>query len=475
MKEYRVVVIGGGAGGIVTAMGAAGMGMSVALIEQQKIGGECSWSGCVPSKALLAAAKEVYRVQQAEKWGIRVTGEIHVSGVLEKVRELTQRTADRSATVKQLEAAGVKIYIGTPRFITSQEIDIDGTRIRGKDIVLATGSSPSRPTGIGLEETPYITNQEIFNLQEIPSSLGILGGGPIGIEMAQAFQRLGSKVTVFQRGAHILPKDDKELADELTKIMVQEGVAIHLQTKVYKVNKIGEEIQVAARDCKGASFLTNVEVLLVAAGRDANNVKGLDLEKIGVEYNEKGIKVDRYLRTTVPHIWACGDCIGEYQFAHMAEVEGRIVLQNILLPLSQSPDYAGVPWATFTEPELAHLGLTEEEATKQGIEYEVYCQPFSLIDRAIVEQADEGLIKLIVRPNGQILGAHILGSGAGELINELMVAKHGGIGLRTLSSLPHIYPSWGYGIQRGIDHWLIAVSKRWYARLAFKFIRGFLS
>ena len=470
MKQYRIVVLGGGAAGIVTAMGAAGMGLSVALIEKKRIGGECSWSGCVPSKAILAAAKEVHRIRQAEKWGVTIGAGLDVSGVPEKVRELTQRAADRSQTVAQLKAAGVDIYFGSPRFVAAGEVDVDGLRITGEDIVIATGSSPVRPAGIGLESVSYVTNQEIFDLDKIPASLGVMGGGPIGIEMAQAFARLGSSVTVFQSAAHILPDDDSELADALAEILRLEGIAIHLSHRVGKTEKVGKKILITAAGPTGTTLAKEVEALLVSAGRQAN-LGGLDLDKIGVEFTTKGVKVDQYLRTTAPHVWACGDCIGKYQFSHIAEVEARIVLQNILLPIHQSPDYAGIPRATFTDPELAHLGLTEKEAVAQEIKHRIYRQPFSLVDRAIVEQEDAGLIKLITSPNGQILGAHILGSGAADLLNELIVARHAGVGLKTLSSLPHVYPSWGYGIQRAIDHWLIEVSKRWYAQFALKALK----
>lgn len=473
MKEYKLVVIGGGAAGIVTAMGAAGMGLSVALIEKQKIGGECSWSGCVPSKALLAAAKEVHRIRHASKWGVKVGEAMDVTGVPAKVRELTQRAADRSQTVKQLEAAGVEIYFGTPHFVTANEIDVEGARITGQDIVITTGSSPVRPEGIGLENVKYYTNQEIFAIEAIPASLGIVGGGPIGIEMAQAFGRLGSAVSVFHSGGHILPHDDSELADALTDILRQEGIDIHLDAKVSGTKNVDNKIAIEYIDAKGSTAIKQVDALLVAAGRQAN-IEGLGLDGIGVKYSAKGIKVDAHLQTAVPHVWACGDCIGKYQFSHIAEVEARIVLQNILLPVNQTPDYAGIPWGTFTDPELAHLGLTEKEAADQGIRYQVYRQPFSLVDRAVVEQEDAGLIKIIASPSGKILGAHILGVGAADLINELMVAKHSGEGLRTLSSLPHIYPSWGYGIQRAIDHWLIEVSKRWYAQFALKALKKML-
>lgn len=473
MEKYRIVVLGGGAAGIVAAMGAASMGLKVALVEKSRIGGECSWSGCVPSKALLAAAKEVHRIHRAEKWGIKLDATMDLHGVLAKVRELTQRAADRSQTIQTLQTAGVEIFFGDPRFVSVNEIDVDGRRLFGEDVVIATGSSPVVPANIGLDEVPYITNRTIFDMETIPASFGVIGGGPIGIEMAQAFARLGSKVTVFHPGNHILPKDDPELADLLADILRQEGIQILLGHRVGKVEQVGNHVRITAADATGISTTVEVNSLLVAAGRQAN-VENLGLDEIGVEYTSKGIKVDEHLRTTAPHVWASGDCNGLYQFSHIAEVQSRAVLQNILLPIGRAPDYAGIPWGTFTDPELAHLGLTESQADAQGIKYRVYRQPFSLVDRAIVEQEDAGMIKLIASPGGKLLGAHILGSGAADLMNELVVAKNCGDGLGTLSSLPHIYPSWGYGIQRATDHWLIDVSKRWYAQFAIKALKKIL-
>ena len=470
VEKYRIVVIGGGAAGIVAAMGAASMGLKVALIEKNRIGGECSWTGCVPSKALLAAAKEVHRIRHVAKWGITLDAAPDLQGVLAKVRELTELTAARSQTVKTLQTAGVDIFFASPRLVSANEIDVDGKRLWGDDMVIATGSSPAVPEGIGLEEVPFVTNRTVFDLTAIPESLGIIGGGPIGIEMAQAFSRLGSKVTLFHPGPHILPKDDAELADQLEDILRHEGVRFHLSHRVKKVEKVGDQVRINAVDTAGKNSSALVGTLLVAAGRRAN-VEGLGLNYVGVAYTSKAIEVDAHLRTTVPHIWASGDCNGLHRFSHIAEVQSRTILRNILLPVDRAPEYAGVPWATFTDPELAHLGLTEAQADAQDLTYRVYRQPFSLIDRAIVEQEDSGMIKLIATPGGKILGAHILGSGAADLLNEIVVAKNCGDGLGTLSSLPHVYPSWGYGIQRATDHWLIDVSKRWYAQFALRVLK----
>ncbi len=472
MKKYRIVVIGGGAAGIVTAVGAAGMGFSVALIEKNRIGGECSWTGCVPSKALLAAGKEIHRIRAADKWGVSITGLVDTSAVLAKMRELRQRTAERDQTRSLLEKTGVEIVFGEPHFVSANEIEVDGLQISGRDIVITTGSSPIRSEGIGLENVNYYTNQEIFEIEKIPERLGIIGGGPIGIEMAQAFQRLGSKVTVFHAGPNILPKDDPELTDQLADILRREGVEFVLSSRVQKVEQDGGQVAITAATATGETISKKAAVLLVAIGRQAN-VEGLGLEKIGVDHNPKGIVVNKYLQTTVPHIWACGDCIGKYQFSHIAEVEARKVLQNILLPIKQSVDYAGIPWATFTDPELAHIGLTQREAEGKGIDHHVYRHSMEVVDRAIVEQEDQGMIKIIADGHGKVLGAGILSTNAAEMLNELALAMSVNAGMTKISSLPHVYPSWGYGLQRLADQWLMDLSKRWYVKFGLDVLRRF--
>jgi len=288
--------------------------------------------------------------------------------------------------------------------------------------------------------------------------------------MAQAFARLGCRVTLFQAGACILPKDDPELTGLLSDILKNEGVRLYLGHRVSKVENVGGEVRVTAGDKAGNSITVPVEALLVAAGRKAN-ISGLNLESAGVGYTAKGIKVDGNLRTTASHIWAGGDCNGLHQFSHIAEVQSRTILQNILLPICRNPEYAGVPWATFTDPALARLGLTETQAISQGLLHRVYRLPLSSIDRAVVEQEEAGMIKLITTPGGKILGAHILAPEAADLLNEIMVTRHCGEGMGELSNLPHIYPGWGCGIQRATDQWLLDVSKRWYSQFALKTLR----
>lgn len=470
MKTYRLIVIGGGAAGITTAMGAAGMGFSVALIEKNKIGGECSWTGCVPSKALIAAAKTAHKIKTADIWNIKANTEFDASNIMSKVRELVQRTADRSQTVALLKKSGVEIIFGSPQFIDKHTIEVNGEKITAKDFVITTGSSPVVPKRMGLDNVKYYTNQDIFSIDNIPKTMGIIGGGPIGIEMAQAFQRLGSNVTVFESLNTILPHDDQELTKILLDILKDEGIKFRLGEIVKNVRQEGNAIIISTDREDGAIFDTNVEMLLIAAGRKAN-VEGLELDKIGIKYSSKGIEVNKYLETNVSNIWACGDCIDGFQFSHISELEARTLLQNIFLPLKKTVDYMGAPWATFTDPELAHVGLTEQDARQKNISHKVYRFPLSKLDRAIVEQEDKGMIKIITANNGKILGMSILSTAAGELVNEGLVAMNNNIGFDKLSFLPHIYPSWGYGIQRDADGYLEDLMQLWYMKLGLDILR----
>ncbi len=472
MKKYRIIVLGGGAAGIVSAMAAASIGLSVALIEKDKIGGECSWTGCVPSKALLAAAKAVHKIRHASQWNIKFNNEctIDTSDVMSKVRELVQREVDHAQSTKLMKDSGVEIYYGEPTFVSKNEIKVNNEIIYGKDIIIATGSSPVRPKNIGLENIEYYTNQEIFSIDKIPESIGVIGGGAIGIEMAQAFNRLGSKVTLFEAGDSILPRDDKELTAALADILKTEGLEIRTKELVKQVQQHEHQVKIITKTANNTEQERIVDKLLVAIGRKAN-VENLNLDEIGVKYSSKGIEVNKYLQTNISNIWACGDCIGGYQFSHISEVEARQVIQNILSPIKKSVNYSHGPWATFTDPELAHVGITEQEAINNNITHKVYKFPISKLDRAIVEQEEYGLIKLITTPSGKILGAHILSTSSGELANELLLAMNKNIGILDLSFIPHIYPTWGYGIQRACDDFLKDLSDKWYMQIGLKILK----
>ncbi len=475
MKKYRIIVLGGGAAGIVSAMAAASIGLPVALIEKDKIGGECSWTGCVPSKALLAAAKTVHKIRHATDWNIKYSSDctVDTSDVMSKVRELVQREVDHAQSVKLMKDSGVEIYYGEPTFVSKNEIKINDEIIYGKDIIIATGSSPARPKNknIGLENIEYYTNQEIFSIDKIPESIGIIGGGAIGIEMAQAFNRLGSKVTVFEARESILPRDDKELTSVLTDILRSEGIEIRTKEVVKKVQQHDKKVKIITKASDNTEQEIIADKLLVAVGRKAN-VEGMNLEEAGINYSYKGIEVNKYLRTNISNIWACGDCIGDYQFSHISEVEARQVIQNILSPIKSPVNYANEPWATFTDPELAHIGITEQESINCNIAHKVYKFPLSKLDRAIVEQEEQGLIKIITTPNGKIIGVHILSTNAGELANELLLAMNKNIGLLDLSFIPHIYPTWGYGIQRACDDFLKDFSDKWYMKIGLKILKA---
>jgi pyruvate/2-oxoglutarate dehydrogenase complex dihydrolipoamide dehydrogenase (E3) component len=435
-KQYDLVVVGGGAAGLVASVAAGAFGARTALVEPEKLGGECSWTGCIPSKALINIAAGAYRC-----------GCLPETGAMEAVRTVTGAAAKASKAGDILKRYGVDIFIGQPSFEDSHSLVMpDGMVLKSKKFILCTGSSASIPAVEGLTEG-YLTNREIWDLDSLPSSLAIIGGGPIGTELAQAFHRLGTRVTLIHSGDRLLPRDDAELAAELTNILLSEGLDIRLNSTVRKVEKKDDGWIIEAGEDKISS-----KHLLVASGRRANT-GGLNLEAAGVDYSEEKIVVNRNLRTTAANIWAAGDCIGSPRFAHFAEVEAKEAVRNALFPFNSRVNYQGNPWATFSDPELAHLGLTEEQCREQKLRYRVYSEPFAGDDRAITDRTTEGRVKIITTPLGRLLGVHILGPRAGELINELVLARRKRIRIFDLGLTIHVYPTLGMAVQRATDEW----------------------
>ncbi len=453
--KYDLAIVGGGAAGLVAGVAAGAVGAKTAIVEKDgRLGGECSWTGCVPSKALIHQASLAYRC------GCRPDG-----NVMEKVRATIQKASKASKAKSLLERYGVDIYYGKPGFKNNKALVIDnGTVIEANKYILCTGSSALIPEIEGLVEG-YQTNQHIWDLPDLPESLLIIGGGPIGTEMAQAFHRLGTKVTLFHSRDKLLPRDDQELAHELTEMLIADGIDIRLNTRIKKVEKNEQGWMVEAGEEKIYG-----RHLLIALGRQANT-DGLNLEAAGVEYNTIGIGVNSHMRTTARNIWAAGDCTGGLRFSHIAEIEGKSAVRNALFPLNSRVDYQGSPWATFTEPELAHLGLTEEECKKLGYRYRIYSQEFAGDDRAITDGATRGRVKIIASPYGKILGAHILGPRAGELINEFILARRKGLRLHEIGLTVHVYPTLGMAVQRATDEWFSEIADKPLLKLITKLAR----
>ncbi len=458
-KKFDIIVIGGGAAGLVAAVAAGAFGAKTALIEKEKLGGECSWTGCIPSKTLLSAAELINRLRQNQWFGSSVSigsNNLLESNVMEHVRSTVKAAAQASKAADLLERYAVQVIIGSPTFIDQNTINLEKEKYSARHIIICSGSSPVIPDIDGLEPG-FLTNQNIWDLPRPPKSLLVIGGGPIGVEMAQAFNRLGTRVELIQSRDNLLPRDDRELSLELGKLLAAEGIKIHFNKRVKAVKKLANGWRIEGLSESDQPL--EAESLLLASGRKAN-LEDLNLEAAGVHYSVSGITVNDYMRSSVKNIWAAGDCTGRYQFSHIAEIEAKTAVMNALFPLKRKVNYQGVPWATFTDPELAHLGLTEEECQEKGLKYQVYRHPFSGDDRAITEGKTEGMVKIIATPLGQIIGAHILGHRAGELINELTLAHRKRIGIFALGQTIHVYPTLGLAVQRATDEWFAELAGR---------------
>ncbi|HZT44036.1 MAG TPA: FAD-dependent oxidoreductase [Chthonomonadaceae bacterium] len=457
--EYDIIVIGGGSAGIVSGVTAAGLGAKTLLIEKQRLGGECSWTGCVPSKALLHAASIAHRMRNAGQCGLPpcAISREQAAGALAYVREMVERVRIADDSAGLLAEMGAEVVFGEAVFTGPDRLDFEGKTLRARQFVLCTGSRPTVPDIPGLEEAGYLTNQTLFDLTEVPESLVVIGGGPVGVEMAQAFARLGSRVTILTRGPRLLERDDAELTEMLMRYLQEEGITIHLNAKIERIERRAGSKVVAAHIGEEPVEVP-AEAILVATGR-APNVEGLNLDRAGVRVEKEGVPVDARLHTTGPRVWACGDVLGRYQFSHMAEYEARTAVLNALFPLRQKARFRLVPWTTFTDPELAHAGLTEQEAKEKGLRFAVYRHPFDRDDRALVDGEGKGLVKLIVAEGwrGRILGAQILGPRAGELIHVPLLAMERGLTVRALADLITVYPKLNISIQRA--------AQRWYQRL----------
>ena len=436
-----LVILGGGVGGLITASVASQLGLQVTLVEaSDKLGGDCLHYGCVPSKALLHCARLFHQQRQAASLGLGGAAEpaVDMSAVTAYIRSVID-TLQQHDDPERFRSYGCEVLFGHGRFVGPDRIEVNGEVRQGRRIVIATGSSPFVPPVEGLAEAGYLTNETIFSLDALPGHLAVLGGGPIGIEMAHAFRRLGSKVTVLMRGDTILSNDDPELATLLQASLVDEGIEFITGSELLRVDR-GEEgkRRLTLKLPSGESTLL-VDELLVATGRKANT-DGLDLAAAGVETSRKGIVVDKRLRTSNRRIYACGDVCGPYQFTHMAEYQAGIVISNVLFRFPKRADYSLFPWVTYTDPELAAVGLSEQQATEQGLKVEILRFPFRDVDRAVVEGTTVGMTKFVVH-KGKILGAAILGPHAGELLHEIVLAMKSGSGIGTISAAIHAYPT----------------------------------
>jgi len=442
--DFDIGVIGGGAAGLTVTAGAAQAGAKTLLIEKEKkLGGDCLHYGCVPSKTLIKTAHVYHLMRNAREFGLPGMDlpPIDFREVAKRIQSVID-TIQHHDSEERFCKLGAKVEFGEPTFVDEHSIRLHGKTISAKNWVLATGSSPAIPSMEGLNETPFITNKEIFYLDHLPKSLIILGAGPIAVEMAQAFCRLGSNVWVVQRSNQILTKEDKDMADKVMEVLQSEGVTFHLNSSILGVRDLGHEREVTIRSNGRHTNRLRGEKILVALGREAN-VEGIGLEGLGIEASKKGIKVDKRLRTKQKHIYAAGDVTGQYQFTHAAGYEGGIVFTNAIFHLPRKVDYTFLPWCTYTHPELASIGMNEKAAEAAGVEYSVWTEEFKNNDRSLAEGEGVGKIKMVLDGKEKLIGVQIVGPQAGELLNEWVAVLNGKMKLSTLASAVHPYPTLG--------------------------------
>jgi pyruvate/2-oxoglutarate dehydrogenase complex dihydrolipoamide dehydrogenase (E3) component len=442
--DYDIGIIGGGAAGLTVASGAAQLGAKTLLVEKEEaLGGDCLHYGCVPSKTLIKTAHVYHLMKNGPRFGLPALSPppVNFRQVSDRIRSVIG-IIQQHDSVERFCGLGAKVEFGSPEFIDEHAISLSGRSISARTWVIATGSSAAVPKVEGLDRTPYLTNRDIFYLDKLPASMIVLGAGPIAAEMAQAFCRLGSKVTVIQRSGQILSKEDRDMADLVQQELEQEGVTFMMNTSVIRIGDLGSEREVVIKNEAGEIRSLKAEELLVALGR-APNVEGLGLEKIDIPFDRQGIMVNSHLRTSHKHIYAAGDVIGGYQFTHVAGYEGGVVLSNAIFHLPKKANYTHVPWCTYTHPELASIGLNEKSARKAGIDYTVFVEEFKENDRALAEGESVGRIKLLLNSKEKPLGIQILGPQAGNLLSEWVAIMNGGVGLSKIASAIHPYPTLG--------------------------------
>ena len=447
---YDLVIVGFGSGGMVAAEFASTLELRVAVVERNRVGGDCLWTGCVPSKALLQSAKVAHYMRHADHYGIEpVEPAVDTAKVWARIKAIQQTIASSDDNAARFEEMGVEVIMGDARMTGPNQLAVTspaGERtLEARFTLLCTGSRPAIPTLEGLEEAGYLTSETLFELSRAPESITMIGGGPIAIEMAQGFNRLGIATTVLQRGPGILPRDEPGLVELLQGRLVSEGVSLCVNVETEKVTIEPDGRKTVHGTQNGRPKVWTSHELLVAVGRRPN-VEGMGLEELGIEVGPKGVAVDDRLRTKVRSIYAAGDVAGRYLFTHSAGYESVLAVRDAFFPGKGKADEL-VPWCTFTDPELAHAGMTSVQATEAfGDEAMVWRQDLAHNDRARAEGAEVGAIVIVTGPKRRVVGAHILAPAAGEMIQEITLAMHKDLKLSQIASLVHIYPTLSTGI-----------------------------
>ena len=467
-EQFDVVVIGGGTAGLVTASGCARLGRKVALIDREALGGDCLWTGCVPTKALVASAKLAHQMRNAAAWGLEaVTPKLSPRSIMESMRE-QRRIISRHDDPQKFRNLGIDVIEGSAKLVSPREVEVGERRLVAKDIVLATGARTSVPPVEGLKESGFLDHVSFLNQDEFPASLLILGGGYIGIEFAQLFARFGVKVTVVEMLDEIVNKEDADVIARVRQILRDEGIELFTGWAVKSVRRDGGRKIARIETKTGESRELAVDELFVASGR-RGNTENLGLEAAGVKVERSWIVVDRFLQTTVPRIWACGDVHGGLQFTHVAAYEAVKLVRNMLFPGKSAVDYHDIPWALYTDPEVGHIGMTEAEArAKFGEDVRTYKVELADVDRAVVDRTPLGLIKLVCDAKGKILGAHVLSANASTVIEEVVLARRKGLKIGDLAQRISAYPSLADGVQKAASLYYQDVAKGWLGGLGKK-------
>lgn len=478
MPNYDLTIIGGGSAGLVLAVASANLGKNTALIEKHKLGGDCLWTGCIPSKAMIKSAKIAHYIKESRKYGIEANDfKVNFDLVMEHVRRAQKVIEEEHDNPDRFRQLGVDVYFGNGKFLSKSEfvLHLNNTEqneeqtqtIQSDKFVISTGSRPVAPPIPGLDKVNYLDSENVWHLNEFPKRLVIIGAGPIGIELGQTFHRLGSSVTILDRGERILKKEEPEISEKMYQYLTEEGVRILLNADIAEVipvnpenAKTGDRSHPSLGEFKIKATVSDEEMeipcqqLLVAAGRKPN-IEGLGLDDIGVKIGKIGIEVNDKLQTSVKNVYAAGDVIGHYLFTHVAAFQAKRIVRNLFFPFSSKIDYSIVPWTTFCDPEIAHCGLTEEEAKEKYKEVDIFRIDFHDVDRAVAEEETKGFIKVVATKwRGKILGTHIIGPNAGELIHEFVLAMQQGIPLRKLSSMIHVYPTLADSVGKVSTKWL---------------------
>jgi pyruvate/2-oxoglutarate dehydrogenase complex dihydrolipoamide dehydrogenase (E3) component len=465
-EKFDIVVIGGGTGGLVTASGCARLGRRVALIEKHALGGDCLWTGCVPTKALVATAKLAHQMRHADEFGLeRHEPKLSPRSIMDSMRE-AQRITSKHDDPAKFRELGIDVIHGSARLVSRSEVDVDGRRLVAKDIVIATGSRTSVPPIGGLADAGFLDHVSFLDRNDFPRSLTILGGGYIGIEFAQILRRFGCEVTVVEMSDQIIHQEDRDVIARVRDTLTGEGIAIRTGWTVKSIRVASAKKIARIENKNGESAEVDADEIFVASGR-VGNIEDLGLEAAGVKTDRSYIVADKYLQTSVPRIWACGDIHGGLKFTHVAAYEAGKLVRNMLFPGKSPIDYDDVPWALFTDPEVGHIGMTEDQAIeslgKDGVR--TYKVEMDDVDRAIVDRSTRGFIKFVCDTKGRILGAHVMAANASTLIEEIVLARKKGVHIGALAQLVSPYPSMADAIQTAAAQHYQQLSGSWIGAL----------